>query len=134
MTPKIIKNTKRALAVRNHPNREIAEMRIRQALAGRDVVEKRMMGALVFMVDGHMCCGLTKGALMVRVGAEGREAALAQNHARPMDIGGRSPRGFVFVEPAGFEADADLHRWIGDALAFVAKLPLKKAKAASRAR
>jgi hypothetical protein len=98
-------------------------MRIHHALAGRDVVEKRMMGALVFMVDGHMCCGLTKGALMVRVGAEGREAALARPHVRPMSIGGRSPRGFVFVEPEGFASDADLHRWISDALAYVATLP-----------
>jgi TfoX N-terminal domain len=57
--------------------------RVRQLLAGRDdVVEKRMVGGLSFLVNGNMCCGITGIALMVRVGAESREQALREPHAR----------------------------------------------------
>ena len=35
-----------------------------------DVVEKRMVGGLSFLVNGNMCCGITGTALIVRVGAD----------------------------------------------------------------
>ncbi len=44
--------------------------RVRRIFAGRsDVVEKSMVGGgLSFMLGGNMCCGVSKSALMVRVG------------------------------------------------------------------
>ncbi len=40
---------------------ETLAARVRQILADRtDVVEKKMFGGLCFMVNGAMCCGLTK--------------------------------------------------------------------------
>ena len=46
--------------------------RVRKALAGRrDVVEKKLMGGLCFMVKGGMCCSVSgKGGLLVRVDIE----------------------------------------------------------------
>ena len=46
--------------------------RVRKVLSGRrDVVEKKMMGGLSFMVDGAMFCSVSgRGGLLVRVGAE----------------------------------------------------------------
>src|SRR5215813_7019759 len=84
---------------------EAAE-RVRQLLSGRDdVVEKRMVGGLSFLVNGNMCCGITGTALMVRVGAEGREQALREPHVRPMQFAGRTLSGFICIEPAGFASD-----------------------------
>jgi len=63
--------------------------RVRQLLAGRDdVVEKRMVGGLSFLVNGNMCCGITGMALMVRVGVESREQALREPHTRPLQFAG----------------------------------------------
>ena len=79
--------------------------RVRQVLSNRDgVVEKRMVGGLSFLVNGNMCCGITDRALMVRVGAQGREQALREPPVRPMQLGGRTLSGFICVEPAGFAA------------------------------
>jgi TfoX/Sxy family transcriptional regulator of competence genes len=100
--------------------------RVRQLLAGRDdVVEKRMVGGLSFLVNGNMCCGITDMALMVRVGAEGREQALREPHARPLQLAGRDLSGFIRVEPAGFAADDALARWVQRGLDFVSGLPVK---------
>lgn len=72
--------------------------RVRRILSGRrDVVEKKMVGGLSFIVNGSMCCGVTGTALMVRVGPEARERALAQPHVRPMEFTGRPLAGFVCV-------------------------------------
>ena len=89
--------------------------------------EIKMMGALVFLVNGHMCCGVTGEDLMVRIGPDARDAALGEPHVRPMDIGGgRQPGGFVLVAPDGYSTDAALTGWVGRGLAFAASLPPKK--------
>ena len=98
---------------------QIAE-RVRRYLAVRDdVVEKRMVGGLSFMVGGRMCCGVTGQALMVRLGADGVASALGEPHVRPMELGGRPLDAFLLVDPAGHRDDADLGRWIDRALAFL---------------
>ena len=80
-----------------------AAERVRQLLSGRsDVVEKKMVGGLSFLVNGNMCCGITGMALMVRVGAESREQALREPHVRPMLFAGRALSGFICIEPAGY--------------------------------
>ena len=108
---------------------EAAE-RVRQVLSDLDgVVEKRMVGGLSFLVNGNMCCGITDRALMVRVGAQGREQALREPHVRPMQLGGRALRGFICVEPAGFAADAALASWVQRGLDFVSGLPAKPLRA-----
>jgi TfoX/Sxy family transcriptional regulator of competence genes len=95
-------------------------------LSGRDdVLEKRMVGGLSFLINGNMCCGITGTALMVRVGADGREEALREAHVRPMQFAGRALSGFICVEPAGFATDDELTRWVQRGLAFVAGLPAK---------
>ena len=87
--------------------------RVRALLSERsDVVEKRMVGGRSFMVGGRMCCGVTATGLMVRVGPEGVQGALAEPYVGPMEIGGRALKGFVLVEPPGFRTDAALRRWV----------------------
>jgi TfoX/Sxy family transcriptional regulator of competence genes len=101
--------------------------RIRDVLADRtDVVEKKMFGGLCFMVNGSMCCGLTKTDFMVRVGPEQYDAALARPHARPMDFTGRPLAGMVYVAPDGLRTRATLVRWIERGLVFVTSAPARK--------
>jgi TfoX/Sxy family transcriptional regulator of competence genes len=101
--------------------------RIRKALAARrDVSERKMFGGIAFMVRGHMACGIATGDLMVRVGKEGYEDALARPHARPMDFTGRPLEGYVFVAPAGIRTPAGLRFWVALACANAEALPAKK--------
>src|SRR5258708_4682338 len=105
--------------------------RVRRILSLRlDVVEKKMFGGLCFMVNGSMCCGLTSTALMVRIGPDGYERALAQPHARPMDFTGRPLTGMVYVDPAGYKTDAALAKWLQRGIDCGSGLPAKKVWAA----
>ena len=108
--------------------------RIRMALAGkRGVSERKMMGGICFMIAGNMCCGVTGSALMVRVGKDGTEAALAEPGARPLEFGGRRTGGFVLVDPPGY-AGAAFKRWLVRGTEFAEALPAKKRVAAKKAR
>ena len=100
--------------------------RVRDVLARRkDVSEKKMFGGLSFMLGGNMCCGVDEGNLMVRVGPEQYETALAQPHARPMDFTGRPLKGMVYVDPEGYRTDAALAAWVKRGVDFAASLPAK---------
>ena len=105
---------------------EVLAERVRRALAGRnDLSEKKMFGGVAFMLHGNMSCGVEKDQLMVRVGPERHEEALAQPHARPMDFTGRPMRGMVYVTPEGCRTDEALKRWVEQGLNFAASLPPK---------
>jgi TfoX/Sxy family transcriptional regulator of competence genes len=92
---------------------EVLAERIRTALRGRDdVVEKKMFGGITFMVAGRMACGVVHDDLMVRVGPDGHDEAIAEPHARPMDFTGKPMRGMVYVAPAGVATDDALRGWV----------------------
>ena len=100
--------------------------RVRTALSDRDgLSERKMFGGLCFMLNGNMACGLTAEALMVRVGPEAFDEALALPHARPMDFTGRPMKGMVYVDPPGYSSDEGLSAWVERGAAFAASLPPK---------
>ena len=100
--------------------------RVRGVLAEvADTSERKMFGGLAFMVRGHMTVGIIGDELMVRVGPDGEDDALARPHARPMDFTGKPMRGYVYVAGEGAAEDDDLAAWVARGLAFTASLPPK---------
>jgi len=99
--------------------------RVRKALAGRgDLVEKKLMGGLCFMINGGMCCSVSgKGGLLVRVGIEAQERMLLEPHVAPMKMGRRVMRGFVRVAADGYRTDAALNKWLERGVAAAAARP-----------
>jgi TfoX/Sxy family transcriptional regulator of competence genes len=91
-----------------------------------NVVEKKMFGGVAFMVDGHMSCGVNQESIMVRVGPAQYADALKKPHAREMDFTGKPLKGFVYIDPDGFESDEALISWVKLSLDFVATLPSKR--------
>src|SRR5215831_13137952 len=87
--------------------------RIRRALGPRaDVTEKKMFGGVAFLLNGKMFVGIAKDDLMVRVGPECYEVALAEAHVRPMDFTGRPMNGYVFVDRHGCRTDRAVAKWV----------------------
>jgi hypothetical protein len=100
--------------------------RIREELGDRPfIVEKKMFGGIAFMHSGHMCCGIVADILMARVGPDAYAEALCRPHTREMDFTGRAMKGFVYVDPPGFDDDGQLQEWIDLCLSFTASLPAK---------
>ena len=109
--------------------------RVRRLLADRSGVEERkMMGGICFMVDRKMCCGVKGASVMVRVGSDAYQRALAEPHVRPLEFGGRRPKGFVLVDPEGISTPADLAGWIRTGVEFASQLEPPPRKEASKGR
>ena len=104
---------------------ELAE-RVRDVLAMREnVVERKMFGGLAVMLAGNMACGVLAEDLIVRIGPQAYESALAKPHARPFEFTGRPMKGFVVVGPEGVADDEALAEWVESGAEFASSLPSK---------
>lgn len=104
---------------------ELSE-RIRALTPDLALVEKKMFNGRAFMHRGNMLvCPIKDGSLLVRVGKDGMETALARPGATPMVMNGRTMGGFVFVAGDAIEDDETLQSWITTARTFVDTLPAK---------
>jgi TfoX/Sxy family transcriptional regulator of competence genes len=50
------------------------------------IVEKKMFGGLAFILNGNMAVGVSHDELIVRVGEDGHDEALAQPGVRIFDL------------------------------------------------
>lgn len=107
------------------PYNEHLASRVRERLAKANLTdEKKMMGGLIFMVNNKMCLGVDidkttqLDRLMVRVGKARHDQLIFKKSSREMDFTGKVMRGFLFIDPDGFDAEDDLSFWVEKALEF----------------
>ena len=114
------------------PNEKNLIAQLRQLLARRkgvrsrqQVFEKQLFGGTAFLLNGNVCCGEWKGHLILRLGPDIARQVLAEEYTREFDITGRPMRGWVMVEPAGWQDASKLRRWVSWAVEFTNDLPAK---------
>jgi len=101
--------------------------RIREQLADEHgVTEKATFGGLAFLLDGNMTVGISNsGELMVRVGPDASDEALARPHTRIFDMTGRPMKGWILIAVEGFATEHQLGAWVRRGVAFARTLPAK---------
>lgn len=101
--------------------------RLRDIMGGEPhLTEKKMFGGLAFLVGGNMAvAAASRGGLMLRIDPDRTEELLAERHAEPLEMRGREMRGWIRVDAAGVESDADLERWAEVGLSYARTLPPK---------
>ena len=101
--------------------------RIRTQVAGLDGVgERAMFGGLAFLLHGNMAVGVMSGGeLMVRVGPDATDDALARPHTRRFDMTGRPMKGWILVDREGVQTEDELSGWVDRGVAFARSLPPK---------
>lgn len=99
--------------------------RVRDILDGDPrVTEKTMFGGLTFLLNGHILVGCKKdGRILLSVGKDNNDAALARPGATQMIHGGKAMRGFIWIDADAIEDDDDLRDWVRFAEGAVAQRP-----------
>ena len=90
----------------------VARVREMFAADGPPVLEKAMFGGLAFMVAGKIAVAAIAGGLLVRVGAARAEHVLKTTAAQPMEMGGRTMRGWVHVHGEHVSSRRQLADWV----------------------
>jgi len=100
--------------------------RVRSILQGAgEFCEKKMFGGLAFMVNGHMCCGVLKTDLVLRLTPEQAAAALRQPNTRSMDFTGKPMKSMIYVSATGTDSDKALATWVQSAVTLARSMPEK---------
>jgi len=103
--------------------------RVRDQLAPiEQLAELKMFGGIGWTIRGNMCVGVMEDELIVRVGADAYDDALADARTREFDFTGRPMSGWVLVDPSGITTAKNLDRWVARGVDFASSLPPKSAK------
>lgn len=103
--------------------------KVRSSLAHLPKVEeKKMFRGITFMVDSKMCISVGNDELMCRIDPELYDAVVKKKGCRPVIMGGREYRGYVYVNEAGIKTKKDFDYWIGLSLEFNKKAKASKTK------
>ncbi|HET7691307.1 MAG TPA: TfoX/Sxy family protein [Nocardioidaceae bacterium] len=100
--------------------------RIRDLLTGEEgLTEQRMFGGLAFLVNRNMAVAVSsQGGLLVRADPDAAEAWMEGDHVAPMEMRGRSMKGWLRVaEPT---ASKDLELWVQRGVEYAKTLPPKE--------
>ena len=101
--------------------------RIRELLSDeRGVTEQRMFGGLAFLVGGNMAVAASgQGGVLVRVDPVESDKLVATTGAEPMEMRGRSMRGWLRVEAADVRTKRQLGTWVRRGVGSARSLPPK---------
>jgi TfoX/Sxy family transcriptional regulator of competence genes len=88
--------------------------------------ERKMFGGVTFLVNGHMCCGVVKTDLVLRLTPEQASELLREPHTRPMDFTGKPMKSMIYVSASGTDSEQRLEDWVESAIMVARSLPAKK--------
>ncbi len=107
-----------------------------EALAGRirdlvgdepNLTEQKMFGGLAFLIGGNMAVAASgQGGVLVRVDPEASDELLATTPATPMEMRGRSMRGWLRVDADDVSTKEELTAWVERGTAYARSLPVKR--------
>ena len=105
---------------------ELAD-RIRDVVkAEGGLTEKRMFGGLAFLIHGNMAVSASsKGGLLLRVNPEDSDSLVSEPHVHRFQMRGREMAGWLRVDSAVLETDAELRRWVNRGVTYARSLPPK---------
>ncbi len=88
--------------------------RVREIIAAteKNIEEKKMFGGLCFMVNDKMCVGIKQENIMVRIDPDKFDKALEMDGCMPMVHGGKTMKGFLFVDEKVLNTKKKLEYWI----------------------
>lgn len=89
------------------------------------ITEREMLGGLTFMLNGNMLGGPRQDSLIVRVGPDVYDDALARAETQHLQLGKYPMRGFVEIAVEHLGEDESLREWVGMAVDFAKTLPPK---------
>jgi len=90
-----------------------------------DMETTTMFDGYGFMMNGHICVGIWKNSLVIRIGVEAWNDIRDEPFVHPMDFTGKAMKGWAMVDPDGVSEDDALQRFVDMAIMFCATLPPK---------
>jgi hypothetical protein len=86
-----------------------------------------MFGGLAFLVGGNMAVAASgQGGVLVHVDPEESDALVRTTSASPMEMRGKTMRGWLRVDADDVATKRELSRWVTRGVAYARSLPPKR--------
>ncbi len=86
-----------------------------------------MFGGLAFLVGGKMSVAASgQGGLLMRCDPDETDKLLAEPHAEPFEMRGRTMDGWLRVAPEGVRTKRELEPWVKRGVGYARSLPPKR--------
>jgi TfoX/Sxy family transcriptional regulator of competence genes len=98
-------------------------------LIGREskLTEQKMFGGLAFLIGGNMAVAASgQGGILVHVPAEQTDKLLATTPAYPMEMRGRTMKGWLRVDTDDVRTKRQLAKWVELGASHARSLPAKR--------
>ena len=101
--------------------------RIRDLVAGQPgLTEQKMFGGLAFLIGGNMAVAASgQGGILVRADPEESQRLVETTRASLMEMRGREMPGWLRVDAAELDGEAELARWVELGTSYARSLPAK---------
>jgi hypothetical protein len=105
---------------------ELAD-RVREVVGGEaGLTEKAMFGGLAFMIGGNMAVAASgQGGLLLRVDPARTGSLVDPPAVNRFEMRGRAMDGWLRIDAAAVESDAELRRWVTHGVGYARSLPPK---------
>jgi TfoX/Sxy family transcriptional regulator of competence genes len=102
--------------------------RIRALLADQaELTERKMFGGLAFLIGGNMAVAASgQGGALVRVDPAQSDRLVATSGAEPMEMRGRTMRGWLRVDSNDLRTKRQLAKWVDLGVTYARSLPAKR--------
>ena len=91
------------------------------------LTEMKMFGGLAFLINGNMAVAVSgQGGILVRVDPEDSDKLVATTTAVPMEMRGRSMRGWLRVDAEDVRTKRQLSKWVRVGRDYAESLPKKQ--------
>jgi TfoX/Sxy family transcriptional regulator of competence genes len=109
------------------PYDEDLAVRIREVIDKEpNLTERKMFGGLAFLIRGNMAVAASgQGGVLVRVDPATSDELVATTSAYPMEMRGRTMKGWLRVDAEGVHTKRELARWVKLGATYARSLPGK---------
>ena len=91
-----------------------------------DLVKKKQMGGVGYLVNGNMCVGIYEDLLVVRTGPKLADTLAKRPGIKRFRQNEEELDGFISVDPEIYKHDKARHKFLSHALEHTSKLPPKE--------
>ena len=98
-------------------------------LVGREpkLTEQKMFGGLAFLIGGNMAVAASgQGGILVHVDPAQSEKLVAKSSAYPMEMRGRTMKGWLRVDSEDVGTKPELAKWVALGTSYARSLPPKR--------
>ncbi|HEX6981480.1 MAG TPA: TfoX/Sxy family protein [Balneolaceae bacterium] len=95
-------------------------------IANEELVKKKELGGVGYLLNGNMCLGIYGDFLVVRMGESLAKILTSKMGIEPYDPQNKGLEDFILVAPKIYNHSKALHKFVDQGIEYTAALPPKK--------